>query len=75
MKNRKLKRNVAFTGRCYTQYQAIIIEWHMEKFNSPESDSLKWYINSGLAEKFEKHHRPNNQSNITITELGQTIGE
>ncbi len=76
MSNRKLKRNVVFEGRCYCQYQAVIIEWHMDKFNSSESDSLKWYINSGLAEKFEKHHRPHNSNkDIIVSEIGQTIGE
>jgi hypothetical protein len=48
----------------------------MEKFDSSESDSLKWYINSGLAQKFEEHHRPHNLNNdIIVSELGQKIGD
>jgi hypothetical protein len=75
MTNRKLKRNVSFQGRCYMQYQTIIIEWRMEKHNESETQAMHWYINSGLAEKFEKHHRPRkNKNEITVTEMGQSIG-
>lgn len=74
MTNRKLKRNVVFEGRCYMQYQKPIIEWYMEKFNCNESEALSWYIKSGLAKKFEEHHKPKNNINeIKIFYLGQKI--
>ena len=77
MSNRKLKRNVVFTSQeCYNVYQISIIKWYMARNDVDEFDATAWYINSGLAESFEKHHKPNgSESEISVCDLGQNIGE
>lgn len=71
--NRKLRRGVAFEGPCYMQYQKPIIEWYMEKNGCSDMDAMAWYVQSGLAEKFEQHHRVSNQTITIVSELGQKI--
>lgn len=71
---RKLKQGIVFVGSCYIKYQIPFIKRYIKVHSCSEAEATTWYIGTGLAALFEKHHRPHDQENeIVVSEMGQKI--
>jgi hypothetical protein len=68
-----IRKEVQFLEEVHGFNYADINEYLDKKYNKLSDEATMKYIQSGLALKFEKHHRPNKDTRIIVSKLGQKI--